>query len=229
MNQQRIWQHFQNESPAIFKQADGRIRFLVRQLTLRTKPGAAVLNVGIGDGLFETLSRQAGMRTASVDPDAQSIARLNALYNDEGARVGYVESLPFNDEVFDAVVVSELLEHLADNCLDKAINEIHRVLFSGGIIIGTVPAREDLSEQLIVCPCCGERFHRWCHVQTFDQTRMRKLLSQKFVVQLVQEKFLAPWTYLDWKGKTVCVVKNSFLRLGISWPGASLYFVAIKR
>jgi hypothetical protein len=38
--------------------ADGRIRFLLRQLQRKTDTGAAVLNVGIGGGLFEQLAIQ---------------------------------------------------------------------------------------------------------------------------------------------------------------------------
>jgi len=125
-------------------------------------------------------------------------------------------------------VVSEVLEHLSEDALVKALAEIHRVLSPRGMIIGTVPACENLNEQLTVCPCCGEKFHRWGHLQSFDESRLRALLSERFTVRAIQQKFLAPWIYLDWKGKTVCVVKNSFLRLGISWPGASLFFAANK-
>ena len=230
MNQERIWQHFQNDAPEVFQQADGRIRFLVRQLTLRAKTGAAVLNVGVGNGLFEELAIRAGMNAYSLDPDAESIARLNSLPEMKaGARVGCLEAIPFAADAFAAVVVSEVLEHLSDDALGRALSEIHRVLVPGGIIIGTVPASENLSEQLTVCPCCGENFHRWGHLQSFDASRLRALLSEGFKVQVIQEKFLAPWAFLDWKGKTVCVVKNFFLSLGISWPGASLYFAANKR
>ena len=230
LNQERIWRHFQNDAPEVFQQADGRIKFLVRRLTQRVKTGAAVLNVGVGSGLFEELAIRAGINVYSLDPDAESIARLNLLPEMKGgARVGCLESIPFAADVFDAVVVSEVLEHLSDKALERALSEIHRVLVPRGIITGTVPASENLSEQLTVCPCCGEKFHRWGHLQSFDADRLRALLSEGFKVQVIQEKFLAPWSYLDWKGKTVSVVKNSFLRLGISWPGASLYFAANKK
>ncbi len=229
MNQERIWQYFQNEEPEVFQQADGRIRFLVRQLKRRTNIGAKVLNVGVGGGLFEQLAIRQGMNIHALDPDAGAIARLNAdTEMKRQARVGCLESIPFPSETFDAVVISEVLEHLSDSALDQALPEIHRVLGPHGIIVGTVPANENLREQLIVCPCCGEKFHRWGHLQAFDEDRLRMLLSRQFRVQVVQEKFLAPWSYLDWKGKTVCMVKNLFLRLGISWPGTSLYFLALK-
>ena len=226
MDSHRIWHHFQNAAPEVFQQADGRIRFLLRQLSLRVKPGAALLNVGVGDGLFERLATQAGLTAYSLDPDAESIARLA---NNGYARVGGLESIPFSSDKFDAIVVSEVLEHLSDDSLARALPEINRVLSAGGLIIGTVPASENLAEQLTVCPCCGEKFHRWGHQQSFDADRLRALLSEQFVVLFIKEKFLAPWNYLDRKGKAVCVIKNSLLRFGVTWPGASLYFAATKR
>jgi 2-polyprenyl-3-methyl-5-hydroxy-6-metoxy-1,4-benzoquinol methylase len=230
MNQEKIWQHFQNEAPEIFQQADGRVRFLVRQLARRTHFGATVLNVGVGGGLFERMAIQQGMNIHSLDPDAGAIARLNANTEmKQQAMVGCLESVPFPSGTFDAVVVSEVLEHLSDAALDQALLEIHRVLGPRGLVIGTVPANENLDEQLTVCPCCGEKFHRWGHLQTFDEDRLRKVLSLRFGVQMIRENFFVPWSYVDWKGKTVCVLKNCFLRLGISWPGASLYFVAVKK
>ncbi len=229
MNQDLIWRHFQNESPEVFQQADGRIRFLVHQVASRLNSGSAVLNVGIGDGLFEKLISQAGMNAHSIDPDEESVARLAATGMDGRARVGSLESILFPDNSFAAVIVSEVLEHLSDETLARALAEVDRVLAANGIVVGTVPADENLHEQITVCPCCGEIFHRWGHQQSFDAKRLQVLLSQRFTVEAVEEKFLPPWNYLDWKAKSVCVVKNSLLRLGISWPGASLFFAARKR
>jgi SAM-dependent methyltransferase len=230
MSQHRVWQHFQNEAPEIFQQADGRIRFLVRQLQRTTRTGDKVLNVGVGNGLFEELAIQLGMDVYSLDPDGESIARLNEDLGMKGqAKVGRLESIPFDEESFSAVIVSEVLEHLSDDALEKALSEIHRVLFRGGLVMGTVPAREKLSEQLTVCPHCDEKFHRWGHLQSFDEGRIGALLSQYFKVEVIAEKFLSPWKHLDWKGKTACLVKNAFLRAGISWPGGSLYFSALKK
>jgi SAM-dependent methyltransferase len=230
MDQHKIWQYFQNEAPETFQQADGRIRFLARRLKRRKGVGAKVLNVGIGNALFEELALQLGIDVYSLDPDERSIARLNERAGMKGqAKAGYLESIPFPEETFDAIIVSEVLEHLSDDSLEQALSEIRRVLFRDGVIMGTVPANENLIEQLTVCPHCGEKFHRRGHLQSFDEGRIRTLLSKNFKVEVVEEKFLCPWAYLDWKGKTICVVKNSFLRVGISWPGGSLYFCAAKK
>jgi SAM-dependent methyltransferase len=230
MNQHTIWQYFQNEAPEIFQQAEGRIRFLARRLKRRTKKGARILNVGVGAGLFEELATQLGMDVHSLDPDEESVARLNKQPWMKGqAKAGRLESMPFPGEAFDAVVVSDVLEHLSDEVLEKALSEIHRVLSEGGAVMGTVPAKENLNERITVCPHCGEKFHRWGHLQSFDEERMRALLSKSFRVEVIKEKFFPPRLNLSWKERAVFLAKQSLLRAGMNWPGSSLYFSAVKR
>lgn len=230
MNQQIIWQHFQNQSPEIFRQAEGRLQFLARELKRRRERGARVLNVGVGAGFFEELMSSFGMDVFSLDPDEETIKRLNLRPWMKGqARVGYLESIPFAGEAFDAVVVSDVLEHLSDELLRKALGEIHRVLGQGGIIMGTVPARENLNQQMTVCPHCGESFHRWGHQQSFDEERIRALLSEHFRVEAVQERFMPPRAHLSRKERGVFLLKQFLLRAGMTWPGSSLYFRAAKR
>jgi SAM-dependent methyltransferase len=230
MNQDNIWHFFQSESPEAFRNAEGRLKFLALQIKRRTKKSPKVLNVGIGGGLFEEEAIALGLEVYSLDPDSDSIARLEKQREMKGrAKVGTLQSIPFAAEAFDAVVVSEVLEHLTDTALETALSEIQRVLIHGGFIIGTVPARENLIEQLVVCPHCNEKFHRWGHLQRFDKARMTALLSNYFQVDAIAEKYLDSWSQLNWKGKAVSLLKRSLLVIGIAGDGNSLYFSASKK
>jgi SAM-dependent methyltransferase len=230
MNQDNIWHFFQSESPEVFRNAEGRLKYLALQIKRRTKKSPKVLNIGIGGGLFEEEAIKLGLDVYSLDPDSDSIARLEKQREMQGrAKVGTLQSIPFAEEAFDAVVVSEVLEHLTDTALEKALSEIQRVLLHGGFIIGTVPARENLIEQLVVCPHCNEKFHRWGHLQRFDKARMTTLLSNYFQVEVVAEKYLDSWSQLNWKGKAVSLLKRSLLLIGIAGDGNSLYFYASKK
>src|SRR5262249_25056415 len=164
------------EAPEAFSQSEARLKYIARRIKRRMKPTARVLNVGSGIGRFEQMAAEFGLDVFSLDPDEKSIARLRGRPGMKGkAKVGYLQSIPFDRGHFDVVVVSEVLEHLSDEALRQALAEIHRVLLPGGSIVGTVPARENLSEQLVICPQCGERFHRWGHVQSFDEKRLKDL------------------------------------------------------
>jgi SAM-dependent methyltransferase len=225
--QDKIWSYFQNEAPELLLNSESRVKFILKQIKgtrLRT------LNIGIGGGLFEKMAIERGLDVYSLDPDEKAISRLGRdLRMGERARAGFSQQIPFADGFFDVVVVSEVLEHLSDEILQKTLSEIHRVLSSGGQIIGTVPARENLTDQLTVCPHCGENFHRWGHKQSFDQYRMSNLLSQFFLVEVTIEKRFEPWSKINWKGKTLALIKLALLRLGVKGANNSLYFSAVKQ
>jgi SAM-dependent methyltransferase len=52
---------------------------------------------------------------------------------------GSVYQLPFADESFDCVIISEVLEHLGQD--EPALREISRVLKRGGVLAASVPPR----------------------------------------------------------------------------------------
>jgi SAM-dependent methyltransferase len=230
MDQLKIWSYFQNEAPSARNHARGRLEFIARSVRRNTRAQARVLNVGIGNGQFEETALKLELDVFSLDPDEPSIVRLrDRLALKEKARVGFIEDIPFEAEMFDAVVVSEVLEHLSDGVLQKALREIHRVLATGGLILGTVPAREPLAEQMVVCPHCGEKFHRWGHVQSFSEDDLKKLLSANFQIREIAERFLDDWASLNWKGKVHSLIKRSLLFLGVKQSNNSLFFLGIKK
>lgn len=64
-------------------------------------------------------------------PDVPFGQEINGVRNEN------LEALTFADESLDAVITSEVLEHVSD--LSKALSEIHRVLKTGGHHIFTIP------------------------------------------------------------------------------------------
>lgn len=49
----------------------------------------------------------------------------------------------------------------------------------GGHLIITVPYKEDMRQNMVICPKCGAKFHRVGHMQVFDEKRMREVLDRK--------------------------------------------------
>lgn len=175
MSQEKIWDYFQGEGISNFDDAIPRLRFLVRRArALVSVSQPRVLNIGVGNGWLERECLQLGWRVSALDPSESAI--LNLSKDGIDARIGYIEAMPFNAEIFDIVFCSEVLEHLRDEQLASARKEIARVLKPEGWIIGTVPNNENLMEGLVVCADCGMRFHRWGHHQSFDLARMSAFL-----------------------------------------------------
>lgn len=225
MDQTKIWAYFQNEGVASFEAALPRYRYLLRGLRKHVRPPATVLNIGVGSGKLEHLLSNAGYCVAALDPDANAISKLVSIGID--AHTGVAEHLPFQDGSFDAVIASEVLEHLeADNCR-QAISEILRVLKSGGYFIGTVPYQEHLADNLTICPHCGESFHRWGHRQSFDKTQLVTLFVDGF--DLVN---LSGRAFVVWGVRPMRLLKSSFKwllgRMGEQIASPHFYFECRK-
>ena len=88
--------------------------------------------------------------------------------------------MPFEDASFDFVVASELVEHLSDTQRTQGLQEIARTLNLDGYFLGTVPWNEDLQANMVVCPHCGELFHRWGHQRSFTCESLRAVLEPCF-------------------------------------------------
>jgi 2-polyprenyl-3-methyl-5-hydroxy-6-metoxy-1,4-benzoquinol methylase len=80
---------------------------------------------------------------------------------------------------FDAILVLEVIEHLNDDALETLLGEVHRILESGGVIIFTTPNDEQLENAHIFCPSCEKVFHRWQHVRSWSETRLRQYLEER--------------------------------------------------
>lgn len=191
MNQTRIWDHFQSEGIDSFRNSAPRKRFLVERL----RRGQRVLNIGIGGGFFELIALRRQIEVYSLDPSEAAIKRVrDTLGMGDRAVIGRAEAAPFEDGHFEAVVMSEVLEHLDDEALSGALAEVRRLLAPAGRLLVTVPHNENLADGVVVCPCCGEQFHRWGHVRSFDRPLLRETLARHgFVVRKLSLQAFPDW------------------------------------
>ncbi len=227
MHQDKIWDYFQNnlEVSGLAFESSTRYHFIAKQIKTR----ADVLNIGIGRGGLEEILISKGVNAYCLDPSEKSIQRVKDLLGlADRAKVGYSQSIPYADNSFDTVIMTEVLEHLSDDVIKQTLKEVHRVLRSGGRFIGTVPADENLLKQRVVCPDCGKLFHQWGHVQSFSSEGLFQLLAGKYINVKITRKFLGTWGILNWKGKISWIIKSIFVSIGIKGDGESFFFTAQK-
>src|SRR5689334_3083972 len=106
-NQDAIWEYFQNEAAESFAGSVSRLAYLANLIPSPAK----VLNIGVGGGMFESQAIAKGLTVFSLDPSAKSIEGLRQRFGlGDRAQVGYSQQIPFFDDSFDAVVISEVLE-----------------------------------------------------------------------------------------------------------------------
>jgi SAM-dependent methyltransferase len=103
---------------------------------LAANPGSRVLNVGAGQGTLSRRLEVHGFDVTSSDRSPQAIAVLHERVAGPVVEAD-ATALPFADGSFDAVVLGEVLEHIADDGL--ALQEAARVLVPGGVLAASVP------------------------------------------------------------------------------------------
>jgi SAM-dependent methyltransferase len=145
----------------------GRRRVLVDSLraVAGTGPSAPrILDYGCGTGgntgAYASLGEVIG-----IEPDRGAVALAGARGGARFCRAGGTQ-LPFRGAVFDAVVASDVLEHIEDD--RAAVAEVVRVLKPGGAFIFSVPAHQWLF---------SEHDAALLHFRRYSRSALRHLLE----------------------------------------------------
>ena len=189
MNQSKIWDYYQGEGVDNFNDAIPRLNYLFNKANkIISNDASTILNIGYGNGWVEKKCAQHNWKVFSLDP-CHDQSKENT---DEIMYVpGIIEKMPFPDNKFDIIFCSEVLEHLNDDELMCGMSEIKRTLKEDGVLIGTVPYKENLAENIVVCPKCGDKFHRWGHHQEFDENKLHNIfeMNDLSVIELKSKAF----------------------------------------
>ncbi|MCD6321448.1 MAG: class I SAM-dependent methyltransferase [Clostridiales bacterium] len=117
-----------------------------------------------------------------IDFSKDSIEILNkkAKEHEYFKAATFIQSFPvgLSDASFDVVLLLEVLEHLDDEYLKDILSETYRLLKPGGVVVVSVPNREDLSLLKKICPECGAIFHQWQHVRSWNSESIKQYLQQ---------------------------------------------------
>jgi len=82
-------------------------------------------------------------------------------------------------EQFDVVTVLEVIEHLDDTALNETLDNIGKLLRSGGHLIVTTPNDERLEEGTVYSPIANVTFHRWQHMRSWSAESLGALLRDR--------------------------------------------------
>lgn len=154
-----------------------KIRF-ERYIELIDDKTGKLLDIGCGEGAF-ALFLDDKYNYYGIDISSQKINAAKQI----GLRVvccDLDQGIPFKNEYFDIAVAGEVIEHLPN--VSNILKEVHRVLKSDGIFIGSTPNATNLSyllNQLFKPMLSGKRKLGGYlgHLYVFDRSQLEALFE----------------------------------------------------
>lgn len=158
-------------------------RRILRSLLERRLPadraGWRVLDAGCGTGINLGWLRGFG-ETVGVDGSEEAI-RFCHMRNETGARLAWIESLPFGDGTFHLATALDVLEHIEDDA--AAMRELARVCAPGGYILVTVPVFPSLWSE-------HDEINQ--HVRRYVPSRLYGLFAENRL-EIAHRSFMNTW------------------------------------
>lgn len=142
-----------------------------------------VLDVGCGTGLLSSLMKNQGNDVCGID--ISEVALRKAELRGIKVKLGNIDNnLPFDDDIFDVVVCSEVIEHLFNPI--EALEEIRRVLKPEGFLVLTTPNMAYILRRIAllfgkfpeeVKWARTSNTNEWEHIRFFTLTSLIKVLE----------------------------------------------------
>ena len=137
MDQRSAWDSFYSENRRPWKGVSdiGDLPF---------PPGGRILEVGCGNGKTAVALAKRGYRVTGMDFSQKAIDICRELILDVDFVCASVLNIPFENGSFDGISAFHVLEHLTEEELAKAAEELHRVMRDGGYLLVKCFAEGDL-------------------------------------------------------------------------------------
>lgn len=136
--------------------------------------GARVLDAGCGTGTL--LSHLGAYKRFGCDISKAYLERAKAHGE---VCFSAVEQMPYKNNWFDAVLCTDVLEHVLD--LNACVTELLRVLKPGGLLIVRTPCQEDLSPYI-------NYKHRFVHLRILDGDMFTLMFDRVFGCEVLEIK-----------------------------------------
>jgi SAM-dependent methyltransferase len=115
---------------------------------LRQRGASNILDLGCGTGRHVVYLARSGFSVFGLDNSPEGLRVTRQWLEEEGLDAGLrlqsmTEKLPYEDGFFDAVISVQVIHHTDIATIREIVQEIARVLKSGGLLFVTVPQLKD--------------------------------------------------------------------------------------
>ncbi|MCW8810559.1 MAG: class I SAM-dependent methyltransferase [Ignavibacteriaceae bacterium] len=183
----------------------------------------SILDVGCGKGWVAKEFLPKGKTVVSLDISVTNPSIVKKLYSNPKHFAIAADSfhLPLNDNSFDCVIASEIIEHVVDPA--GFIKELFRVIKKGESLIITTPYKEKLIYYL--CIHCNQKTPANAHIHSFDEKKLESLYYgndlESFKYEIFGNKillFLRTYVILQFFPFWLWKLKDKFFNLIINKP-----------
>ena len=142
-------------------------------------PEDRVLDVGCGEGLITSTLARRTAAIVGIDYSMEAVQDAKRRHPAIEFTCGNSTSLPFPNESFTKVTLSDVAEHLMPVQFIKSLLEIHRVLTPDGVLV-------------LATPLTGRGTHgvNYAHIYEYAEAELKEILHGFFSeVRLVDREF----------------------------------------
>ncbi len=111
----------------------------------KAQEGGKILDLGCGAGGNLYKFQEMGWQVSGTEPDPKAVAAAKKLLKTDDIFEGFLEDAAFEENAFDALVSSHVLEHLFDPLV--TLEECYRVMKPGAQLTFSTPNIESLASQ----------------------------------------------------------------------------------
>jgi len=153
-----------------------RRRAEITRFLLSPQSNDAILDVGCSNGYHISYFENLVCQVVGVDISKRKLKKAKRSVPKSDFICANSSNLPFKPRIFDKILCLELLEHLEHP--SKTINEIDLSLKKKGILVISVPYREQIIWER--CVHCGKLTPLYGHLHSFDEQRISKILPPNY-------------------------------------------------
>lgn len=143
-----------------------------------------ILEIGCGQGFYtHILSKSKKNNVVGIDLSGEDIKIAKKRYPGVNFKVMSAEDLKFKNKNFDTIYAIEVLEHV--NNIGKTLDEVARVLKSGGKLIASIPFYESEKWLVKLRPTYFKEIH---HIRVFKEKELETLCKKRNLALLKKRK-----------------------------------------
>lgn len=134
-----------------------------------------ILDAGCGTGYGSFLMSQYAKNVTGIDISSETVQWCNDHYTAQQNLKfiqGSLNSLPFDDSVFDCIVIFEVIEHVEKVIQDQFILEAKRILKPNGVLVMSTPNKSIYTDK--------SGYHNPYHISEFYSDDYKEYLYREF-------------------------------------------------